>query len=371
MKTIVHFVPELNEGGAEKLVCDYCYFLKKDGYNVVLFEIFPPYDSISYRKIKKMNIPLYYVYPQKSKFFLMINKYFGKKYIPYKLKKMIDKVEPHAIHLHLSWLRFFVLMTDYIKDKSIKLYYTCHNTPPYYFSGRKEPEFYAAKSMLAQNALQLIALSPQMQSELNDMFSINNTVVIHNAIEAEQYGDNALPKNKIRHKLGIDANAFVVGNIGRFTEQKNHDYLITVFYELQKKQDNAFLLLIGSGELKESIEKKIHNLNIEDKVLILSGRTDIPDLLNAMDVFVFPSLYEGLGIALIEAQFSGLKCVTADCVPLEAYITNKVITLSVKDSIERWVEAILSEEYSSDRFAEKEDYIMSKEIKRLEMLYEN
>lgn len=368
-KRIIHFVPELNEGGAEKLVCDYCKHLKQDRYNVFLLEIFPPYDSITYRKILQLDIPLFYVYPKKNKFWLMVNKFWGKQYIPYRLKRLFKKIKPDVVHLHLSWLRFFQLFTEYLKNKNIKLFYTCHNTPPYYFAGRKEKEFYAAKKLIKENNLQLIALSEQMKNELDIMFGISNTKVIHNAIDVDRYGVNALPKEEIRNKLGIEQNAFVVGHIGRFSEQKNHKLLISLFFELYSRDKSAFLLLVGSGELKEEIEERLCEMNIRDRVLILSARNDIPDILNAMDVFVFPSLFEGLGIALIEAQFAGLKCVTADCVPLDAYVSDNVTTLSITESIDMWVDAILNQEPTGKKHVNEDAYIMAKEIKKLENLY--
>lgn len=368
-KTIIQFVPELNEGGAEKLVCDYCKYLKQDGYEVILFEIFPPYESITYKKILEMGTPLYYVYPQKNKFWLFVNRRFAKFYIPYKLRKMIKKTNADVIHLHLSWLRFFTEISSFLAKKNIKLLYTCHNTPPVYFSGRKEAEFYAAKRLIESNNLQIIALSHQMQAELNFMFEVTNVALIHNAIEKNNYGSGARPGNDVRKKLGISQDAFVVGHIGRFAEQKNHKFLINVFSEVLKKKKQAILLLVGSGELKDEINTMISRLGIDQKVVVLSSRNDIPDLLNAMDVFVFPSFYEGLGIALIEAQFANLKCVTSDCVPNDVYITNNVTTLSLNDSISVWVDAITKDIKKSKICSKQSDYDIALEIKKLEMLY--
>lgn len=127
--------------------------------------------------------------------------------------------------------------------------------------------------------------------------------------------------------------------------------------------------MIGSGELEEEICAMINRFGIKEKVLILSSRNDIPDLLNAMDVFVFPSLYEGLGIALIEAQFASLRCVTSDCVPNDVYITSNVSTLNLNDDISVWVNAVLGNVNNTKMFAEESDYDITLEIKKLEKLY--
>jgi glycosyltransferase involved in cell wall biosynthesis len=127
---------------------------------------------------------------------------------------------------------------------------------------------------------------------------------------------------------------------------KNHEFLVEIFNELVKRKDNAFLLLVGAGRLKENIEMKLHNYGLDGKYLILSHRSDIPEIMKAMDVFVFPSLYEGLGIVLIEAQVSNLRRIVSE-----------------------WCDVILDDSIKGKNNGDINTYDMNKKIKRLEELY--
>ena len=168
----------------------------------------------------------------------------------------------------------------------------------------------------------------------------NNKVhYLNNGLLLEQYITNIDFQTDLQKELGL-AGKYVVGHIGRFSEQKNHRFLVSIFYELKKTISNAVLVLVGDGELKEEIEEKINGLEIQDDVLFLGLRRDIPQLLSIMDVMVFPSLYEGMPNAVIEAQASGLPCVVSDRITREADITGIVSYVSLDDSIQSWISCI-------------------------------
>ena len=169
--------------------------------------------------------------------------------------------------------------------------------------------------------------------------------------------------------LGIGEHAFVVGHVGRFFAPKNHEFLIDVFYQLQKRLQSAFLLLIGAGPLEETIKEKINSLGLDTKVLILSHRTDIPHLLKTMDVFVFPSKYEGFPVTLVEAQVAGLRCIVSDKISHESFLCDTVIPLSIDESPNMWCNTILDETIKGVSYGNLGDYDMNKEIKRLENFY--
>ena len=150
------------------------------------------------------------------------------------------------------------------------------------------------------------------------MFKINNTEVIRNGIDFNKFRNVEKTKEEIRRELNIPTDAYVVGQVGRFAYQKNPEFTVEVFNKLLKKKPNSYLLLIGRGKQEEDLRKQVNKLGIDNNVQILIGRDDIPSLLKAMDVFMFPSRFEGLGIVLIEAQVSGLPCVTSDNIPEDA-----------------------------------------------------
>ena len=169
------------------------------------------------------------------------------------------------------------------------------------------------------------------------MFETDNFDVLNNAIDTPQYVFDKNKRKVVRNELNVLQDSVVVGHVGRFSAPKNHSFIIDVFNEFQKKEEKAVLLLVGDGELKSEIEKKASELNISDKIIFTGVRTDVNDLLQAMDVFLFPSIYEGLPVSIVEAQASGLPCIISDKVPIQCKITEDVYQLSLNDSIDRWV----------------------------------
>ena len=178
-------------------------------------------------------------------------------------------------------------------------------------------------------------------------------LMLNNAIDAVSYIYDLSKREEMRRHLGL-ADELVIGHVGRFNPQKNHSFLIDIFAALLKKEPNAVLLLAGGGEDMTKIQAKAQILGIAEHVRFLGVRSDVADLMQAMDVFVFPSLYEGLGIALIEAQAAGLPCVVSDTIPHEAYLTDLVDSESLSAPAEKWAEKILSKRaiHRTDRRAE-------------------
>ena len=163
--------------------------------------------------------------------------------------------------------------------------------------------------------------------------------MIPNGIDFAKYTYDPEKSEAKKRELGI-AGKIVLGHIGRFSAQKNHKFLIEVFYEYQKINSNSVLLLVGRGELEEQIKKQVHDLGLDERVKFLGVREDVPELLQAMDVFVFPSLYEGLGIVLIEAQVAKVPTLINQDIPDEATVSNGVKGLPINDS-KVWVHSIV------------------------------
>lgn len=137
-------------------------------------------------------------------------------------------------------------------------------------------------------------------------------MIMHNGISCGQFAFSIEVRMKLRKELHISEDCLVVGHVGRFAPQKNHTQLIDIFYKLQKQNDNSMLLLVGDGQRRHAIEQKVKDLKLEDKVRFLGIRENIDQLLQAFDVFVFPSHHEGLPVTLIEAQGAGLPCIISD-----------------------------------------------------------
>lgn len=182
-------------------------------------------------------------------------------------------------------------------------------------------------------------------------FKNKKFTVIYNAIDINKFLFKQEVREDLRRELNIE-DKFVIGNIGRLHEQKNQSFLIDVFYEIQKKKDSAVLLIIGKGPLKNELEEKVKNLGISSKVFFLENRKDIERIYQGMDVFVLPSLFEGLGIVAIEAQTSGLPVIASTGVAKEANITDNIRNIDLNEPIDAWVEAICKAKVKNRRSIE-------------------
>lgn len=166
-------------------------------------------------------------------------------------------------------------------------------------------------------------------------------VIVRNGIQYDDFMFSDEVRQMIRHKLNIDTDTFVLGHVGYFMPVKNHTFLIDVFYEFSKCYDATKLLLIGEGKLKEEILEKVRKLGLEHKVLFLGSRSDVNQLLQAFDCFVFPSLYEGLPFSIIEAQVAGLPVLASDRISKETQISSNIEYLDINKSPQYWAEKIL------------------------------
>lgn len=167
-------------------------------------------------------------------------------------------------------------------------------------------------------------------------------ILQRNAIDTRRYLYSHTISQKVRKSLQIPNETLVIGHVGSFWKIKNQTFLIDIFQKLHQENPNSRLLLIGEGELKKEIMQKTALLNLEDSVSFLGSRSDVPDLLKAIDVFVFPSLGEGLSVSMVEAQCAGLPCVVSDTIPREVTMTDLVDFVSLKASADEWVKAVES-----------------------------
>lgn len=365
-KVIEYLEGSLSDGGAETLVKDYVLGLDGEIFEpIVLVDwIFP--ESANYKRLKNSNVRIITLYPRYSIFWRAINKFFRKKWLDYSLKRVLRKEKPDVLHIHLAALSHVFAARKELGNT--RLFYTCHSITKRYL-GDNKAEVDAAFYLVHHCGLQLIALHRDMANEINQIFNIKNTIVIPNGIDLEKFSSPLVSKEEMLEELGIPTDAFVLGHVGRFVSIKNQEFILEVFTELSKRREKCWLLLIGSGEDELRIKKIIKEKGIEDKVVITSGRTDIPELLNAMNVFIFPSLFEGFGNALLEAQAAGLKCVVSDTINKEAFLSDSVIPLSLGDSIEKWCDVILDDDIRSDYPNRLSEYDMKLVVNQLEKLY--
>lgn len=283
-----------------------------------------------------------------------------------------------AIHLHTSFWRGFLIeqvamqrkipivivhshstMIDIDNEKKRKEMLTTHEKLKVLFNSDLATHFCACSNLAADWLF-------------GEQIPRDRIEILNNAVDTDKFSYKPDVRNEYRKELNLE-NCFVIGHIGRFTYQKNHDILIDIFRRVCKGISNVKLLLIGSGDLQSDIQKKVDEYNLSDKVLFLGERNDIPALLMAMDVFALPSRFEGLPITLIEAQTTGLKCLASCFVTEESRITPNLEILPY--NIDFWIDKII--EIAKNSYARtdmsdeitKAGYSIKEQIKILEKIY--
>ena len=186
------------------------------------------------------------------------------------------------------------------------------------------------------------------------IFKDRKFTVINNAIDTNKFKYDKDKRESKRNGLHIAKDTFAVGHVGRFNYVKNQLFLIDIFNQILISKPNSKLILCGKGEDLDKIRDKIKNLEIEDKVIILIDRDDVNELYQAMDVFVMPSIFEGLPVVGVEAQTNGLPTMFSDTISKEVLLTSNARLCSLKEDAKSWAEVILNTNVERNRYAVEE-----------------
>lgn len=165
--------------------------------------------------------------------------------------------------------------------------------------------------------------------------------VMPDGIDCDRFAFRPEVREQVREEYGLEGK-FVVGHIGHFNPAKNHEKILSVFAKVCSQRKDAALLLVGDGELEQNVRDRVAELGLTDKVVFAGAHKDVERFYQAMDVFLFPSRYEGFGMAMIEAQASGLSCVASDVVPEETNIDGRAVYLPLEESDAIWADTVLS-----------------------------
>ncbi|RSU06044.1 hypothetical protein CBF34_02730 [Vagococcus penaei] len=195
--------------------------------------------------------------------------------------------------------------------------------------------------------------------------------VINNGIDFLLYKFDLFNRKKIRNELACEENCILIGHVGRMEVVKNQEFLIKICEQFDKKKIKVKFLLIGDGSLKDSIQKKISDNNLNAQFKLLGNRQDVGKFLSAMDVMVFPSLYEGVPLTLVEAQVNGLPCVVSDTISSEVDIFKNVNFISLSENIDIWIKKIVDSKriIVTQEMFECSGYDIMTEIKKMENIY--
>ncbi len=249
-----------------------------------------------------------------------------------------------VVQLQTSWWRGFVV-EEIAKEMNIHKVIIYGNNTDVHIRENQSREaarklHFKYREVLSENiATDFAACSEEAAQWLyGDRIPKEKIKIIPYGVALEQYKYNADVRKRYRTEMGI-GNEYVIGHVGRFAYQKNHEFLLEVFREIIREDSQVKLLLVGTGELEETIKAKVSEYKLEDKVIYTGKREDVGGLMQAMDIFAFPSRFEGFGIVLIEAQAAGLKCLTSKKIPEKAKITDNIEFLDLDKKI--WVDRIL------------------------------
>lgn len=254
-----------------------------------------------------------------------------------------DHHDYKAVHMHSSSKNFLVL--KYAKKFRIPIRIIhSHSTNFQTKSLFKKIIGSILKIQLVKYATDFFACSKESGKWLfgNKVVNSDRFKVIHNAIDYDKFGFDEQIRKKIRQEFKIKDNELLVGNVGRFISLKNHTFLIDIFNEMLKINKNIKLIMVGIGEEKEKIERKVKKLGIEKNIIFAGFRKNVNELMQGMDVFLLPSLYEGFPVVSVEAQAAGLPCfMSKNVITEETKITDNVIFISLKENASKWAKIIL------------------------------
>lgn len=235
------------------------------------------------------------------------------------------------------------------------------------------------RNLINSNATHKLGCSKLACENLFGEKSLNETIVFPNAIRTERYLDLNKSIKESKNSLGLEEWQTVAGHVGRFSKVKNHLFILEVFEEAIKQDPNIQLLLIGDGEKKQEIVRKATEKDLTSNIHFLGIREDIPDIMNAMDIFLLPSYYEGLGIVLIEAQAIGVPCLVSNGVPKEADLRINLFTQrSLDNSINVWKEELFKligkrnfNKSLKKNALKNSGYDINESVEKLESIYED
>lgn len=330
MKRILIIAAALKVGGAEKVARDIC--LRSDPkiyefHYVVFGDEFGDYE----RDIVECGGKVFHLDPP------------AKSYRQYMkaLKALIEEYRYHAIHAHTMFSCGWAMLAAKKAGVPVRV---AHAHSALDTGNRLDKKLYekVMRRMILKNATDLVACGEKAGIRLfGEKAYRERGKLILNGVDIDGFRFDKSKRQVIREKLGWQE-AFLLGHVGHLASVKNQSFLLDLMPHILKQQPNARLLMLGEGDDRPMLEEKIQALGIADKVLMPGNVTNVADYLSAMDVFVFPSLYEGMPLSVLEVQANGLPCVISTGVPKDVYLTDLIHPLALADDKKDWIDRILS-----------------------------
>lgn len=330
MKYILQIAAHLTIGGAEKVARDIGMYANPEEYEthyVIFDEDIGDYG----REVTEKGCKIFKFREPSEDY----REYFRE------LKKLMAKYPYTAVHAHTMFSIGWVMLAAKQMNIPVRVSHA-HSALIDGKSIVKSLYESVMRSLILAYSTDLVACGEKAGERLYGKSAYKKRAnLILNGINTEIFRFSEEKRNTIRQQLNLQ-DKFVIGHTGRLAEVKNQSFLIELMPEILKKRENAVLLLLGDGDDRKMLEEKADALNLKDKIIFAGSVCNVEDYLNAMDVFAFPSLYEGMPLSILEVQANALPCVISDTVPPDVFLTDLIQPLSLDDSKDKWVETILS-----------------------------
>ena len=292
-----------------------------------------------------------------------------------KMRDFLKNKEYDIVHINSGLVLYNAILAKVAKKYSNSVVIV-HSHSAYKRKGIKKIICNILKYVITSNADYYFACSKEAASSMfsKKVIKQKKYIIINNGIIVRDYLFNEEKRNLIRTELGIDNNCILLGNVARLTPVKNHDFMINLLETLLKKNDNYKLIFVGDGELKEKLKTIVSEKNLNDKVIFTGMKSNVPDYYSAMDVFLFPSFSEGLGMSAIEAQANGLECIASNTIPKDVKITDLLSFANLND-YDEWSKIImnivpnLNHRTDYNEIIDKSEYNVEKQSRYLANLY--
>lgn len=262
------------------------------------------------------------------------------------VKKLSDIMSSNsyiAVHSHTDYQSGFPVLAAKIAGIPHRICHSHSNNWPMNESIKQKLVLKVLQSIIKFSATQYCSCSQEAGAFLFGQKAVekNQVTILKNGIDLGQYLDETITKTSVIRELGLNQDTKIIGHVGKFSKSKNQAFILQVLKQLLNKDKRYVALLVGDGPLKEKIEREAESMGLSKHVRFLGVRSDIPRLMKAFDVFLFPSLFEGFGIVTVEAQISGTPCIMSDAVPVSTDMGLGLVRyLSLEEHPEKWEEEV-------------------------------
>ena len=324
---VLHIIPDIDGGGVGSVVYNYISHMNLDGIMIDIVTQDFGREQFLAKKFAAARAGVNYIIRRKHD----IKKHFKA------IESILLNGHYDVVHSHdQNWSVFYLLLA---KKYGVKKRIAHSHLTAQYHDSAKIMVLNLFNPLLKKMATGYFACGRDAGVYMwgEKIAASTSLYIMNNGIDINRYRYDENTRILYRQKYGLVGKT-VLGHVGRFSKQKNHEFLLDIFEEFHKKNVDSILLLVGQGELEEDIKKRVEEKKISSAVIVMGQRDDVHSLMNAIDLFLLPSLYEGLPVVGIEAQANGLPCLFADTITEEAVLLPTTERMSLGNSVVEWAE---------------------------------